>query len=53
MEIKEDKEELKNIVAVWYGENPMLVLMEHPAFRGSFDSDFVAFVDEVLASNAA
>jgi len=52
VKIKEDEEELKNVVAVWYGDNPMLALIEHPAFRASFDSDFIAFVDEVLASNA-
>ena len=50
---KQDEKELENIVAVWYGENPMLALIKHPVFRASFDSDFVAFVDEVLASHAA
>jgi hypothetical protein len=48
---REDEEELKNIVAVWYGEDPMRTLVAHPVFRAAFDTDFVAFVDTVLASS--
>ena len=44
----EDEGELKNIVAVWYGDNPMRALISHPAFRASFDSEFIAFIDEVI-----
>ncbi len=45
-----DEEELRNIIAVWYGENPMRALLAHPLFRGSFDSAFVAFVDKIVSS---
>jgi hypothetical protein len=51
VKIREDEKELENIVAIWYGENPMLALIDHPVFRGAFDSDFVAFVDGVIASS--
>jgi hypothetical protein len=47
----EDEEELKNIVTVWYGENPMRALIDNPIFRNSFDPEFVTFVDEVIALN--
>ena len=49
----EDEAELKNIVSVWYGENPMRALIGNPIFRNSFDSEFVAFVHEVINSDEA
>ena len=47
----EDEYELKNIIAVWYGDMPMRTLISHPVFRDTFDSEFVAFVDEVIGSS--
>ncbi len=49
----EDEDELRNIVSIWYGDMPMRKLISHPVFRDTFDSEFVAFVDEVIASNAS
>lgn len=46
----EDEAELRNIIAVWYGENPMKALMSNPSFRSFFDSRFLEFVDDILAN---
>ena len=45
----EDEEELKNIVKVWYSENPMSTLLSHDNFRAFFEADFVAWLDEIVA----
>jgi hypothetical protein len=47
---KEDEAELRNIIAVWYGENPMKALISHPAMRTYFDIDFIEYVDDILAN---
>ncbi len=47
----EDEAELKNIVSIWYGDMPMRTLIKHPVFRDSFDSEFVAFVDELIGTS--
>ncbi len=47
----DDENELKNIVAVWYVENPMRALFDHPIFRASFDPEFVEFIDKTINSN--
>jgi hypothetical protein len=49
MKTPEDEAELRNIIKVWYGENPMRALISHPNFRSFFDADFVTFVDEIIA----
>jgi len=49
----EDEDELRNIVSIWYGDMPMRKLISHPVFRDTFDSEFVTFVDAVIASNAS
>ena len=49
----EDEEELKNIISVWYRDMPMRTLVSHPVFRDSFDSEFVTFVDEVIAPSGS
>jgi hypothetical protein len=45
----EDEEELKNIVKVWYSENPMSTLLSHDNFRAFFEADFVSWLDEIVA----
>jgi hypothetical protein len=48
----EDEAELSNIVGVWYSEQPMRSLIEHPGFRASFDAEFVAWVDKAIRKMA-
>jgi len=47
---KEDEAELRNIIEVWYGENPMKALIAHPTFRAFYESEFIEFVDDILAT---
>jgi hypothetical protein len=47
----EDESELMNIVAVWYGDEPMRSLINHPNFRASFDSEFVSWVDSAISAH--
>ena len=47
---KEDEAELRNIISVWYSENPMKAMIGHPLFRAFFDSHFLEFVDDILAN---
>ncbi len=47
---KEDQTELRNIIAVWYSENPMKALFSHASFRAFFDNDFLEFVDDIVAN---
>jgi heme/copper-type cytochrome/quinol oxidase subunit 2 len=46
----EDEAELRNIIAVWYSENPMKALMSHHSFRSHFDGAFLEFVDEIVGN---
>jgi len=47
----EDEAELRNIVGVWYFDQPMRSLIDHPGFRASFDSEFVSWVDKAVNSH--
>jgi hypothetical protein len=51
MKTVEDEDELKNIVLVWYGENPMRFLMTHPNFRAFFDEAFVLWIDNIICTS--
>jgi hypothetical protein len=46
---QEDEADLRNIIAAWYGENPMKAIIKSAAFRIYFDIDFLEFVDDILA----
>ena len=43
-----DEAELKNIISVFYAEDPMLSFVEHPIFRSYFEKPFIEFVDDIL-----
>lgn len=48
MKTPEDEAELKNIINVWYGENPMKALLNHENFRAFFEDDFISWLDEII-----
>ncbi len=48
MKTPEDEAELKNIVKVWYGENPMKTLLNHENFRAFFEDDFISWLDKIV-----
>jgi hypothetical protein len=51
MKTDEDEEELRNIILVWYGENPMRMLMTHPSFRVFFEEAFVVWIDKIIGTS--
>ena len=47
----EDEAELRNIVRMWYSENPMRTLIDNEGFRAFFDKDILDFIDANIEEN--
>jgi hypothetical protein len=49
----EDKNELENIVSVWYSAPPMSTMFANETCRANFDHEFISWVDAVLSKRDA